>query len=222
MKNTLLIILLFVCPLFAQTEVLTNAEIIEMTKADLGKELIIDKIKTSNAIFDISTRALIELKKSNVAEEIISLMLEKSKAKRQRFTQTEDKKSEPKGFSESEPNTNFGNNQTALEMLQNAKTITIKKSSLHPTKQNLEKELLKHKDWVKFNLKITEYQETADLSLEIGRVAFTVFTHRYVFRIVDSRSGTIIAAGETTSWGSLAENMARNILKELNKIPEVK
>ncbi len=218
MRLFLLILVFTVFPVFAQTEILTNLEIIEMAQAGLGKELILAKIQSSNNEFDVSAKALIELKKANVADEIISLMLEKSKAKRQRFTPTEEKQPASKGSSESQPTTNFGNNQTPLEMLRNAKTITIKKSSIHPARQNLEKELFKLPDWKKFNLAITQYQETADLQLEIGHVPLTIFTHRYVFRIVDTRSGTIIAAGETTSWGSLAENLARNIAKELKKV----
>jgi len=43
-------------------------------------------------------------------------------------------------------------------------------------------------------------------------------THRYVYRIYDRRSGAVIAAGETTSWGSLAENLARHIGKDMEKI----
>lgn len=126
MRLFLLIVVFAVFSIFAQTETLSNAEIIEMAQAGLGKELIIEKIQTSNAAFDVSTKALVELKKANVADEIISVMLEKSKAKRQRFTPTEEKKPEPQGYSESQPTTNFGNNQTPLEMLRNAKTIAIK------------------------------------------------------------------------------------------------
>jgi len=221
MRVFLFILFFTVVSTVAQTETLTNAEIIEMAQAGLGKVLIIEKIQTSNSNFDVSTKALIELKKANVADDIISVMLEKSKAKRQRFTQTEEKINEPKNYSESGVNpTNFGNNLTATEMLRNAKTIAIKKTSLHPARQNLEKELLKRDEWKKFNLTITQYQETADLTLEIGRVPLTLITHRYVFRIVDTRSGTVIAAAETTSWGSLAENLAKNIVRELKKISE--
>jgi hypothetical protein len=219
MRLFLLILILSATSILAQTEILTNAEIIEMSQAGLGKELIISKIQTSNGDFEVSAKALVELKKAGVADEVITVMLGKSKAKRQRYTQTEDKIDEPKPYSEStSPPTNFGNNQTPAEMLRNAKTIAIKKSSLHPARQNLEKALLKRDEWKKLNLTITQYQETADLMLEIGRVPLTVLTHRYVFRIVEVRSGTVIAAAETTSWGSLADNLAKQIIKQLKKI----
>lgn len=221
MKLLLPILVLSVLPILAQTETLTNAEIIEMSLAGLGKALIINKIQMSNGDFDVSAKALIELKKAGVADEVITEMLGKSKAKGQRYTQTEEKIEEVKNYSESEQTaTNFGNNLTPAEMLRNAKTIAFKKSSLHPARQNLEKALFKREEWKKLNLIITQYQETADLHLEIGRVPMTLFTHRYVFRIVDVQSGTVIAAAETTSWGSLAENLANQIVKELKKVLE--
>jgi hypothetical protein len=222
MKKIAFIILILTVSMFAQTETLTNAQIIELSNAGLSKELIIDKIQNSNGDFDVSTKALIELKKANVADEIISLLMEKSKAKRQRFTQTEEKNVEGKGFSETVSTTNFGNNQTPTELLKNAKTIAIKKDSIHPARQNLEKALLKRDKWKSLNLNITQYKETADLYIQIGRVPMTLITHRYVFRVFDTRSGTLICAGETTSWGSLAENLAKDITNSLNSILETK
>ena len=43
MKRILSLILLLLCPIFAQTEILTNAEIIEMSKAGLGQKVILEK-----------------------------------------------------------------------------------------------------------------------------------------------------------------------------------
>ncbi|HUR99745.1 MAG TPA: hypothetical protein VMZ26_16885, partial [Pyrinomonadaceae bacterium] len=55
----------------------------------------------------------------------------------------------------------------------------------------------------------------ADIFVDIGFVSGSLLTHRYVYRIYDRRSGAVISAGETTSWGSLAENLARHIAKSL-------
>ncbi|MEK7724681.1 MAG: hypothetical protein AAB336_10060 [Acidobacteriota bacterium] len=218
MKQFLLIILLCVFPIFAQTETLTNAEIIEMTKAGLGQKVILDKIKSSNCEFDSSAKSLIELKKAGVEDEIISEIIEKAKKQRERITQNEAPVKEFVNYSESQPSSLPSNNQTPLETLRNAKTIAIKKSSLHPARQNLEKALLKREDWRKYNLTLTEFPENADLYIDIGRVPLTLVTHRYVFRIFDTRSGVVITAGETTSWGSLADNLARNIIKSLKTL----
>ena len=75
--------------------------------------------------------------------------------------------------------------------------------------------MLKRPEFKKLNLNILRYKDAADLYVEIGFVQGSVITHRYAYRIYDRRSGSILAGGETTSWGSLAENLARRIAKSL-------
>ncbi|NJM52289.1 MAG: hypothetical protein HC846_02170 [Blastocatellia bacterium] len=84
MKQTLSIILLLISPIFAQSEVLTNAEIVEMTKVGLSQKVILEKIKSSVCEFDASAKSLIELKKAGVDDEVISELLKnlKSSAKK--------------------------------------------------------------------------------------------------------------------------------------------
>lgn len=199
----------------AQTETLTNSTIIEMSKIGLDKAVIIKKINDSANNFDVSTNALIELKKANVADEVIALMLEKFEAKVETSNKLE-------GFSETLPNNEakqFAPTAvSAKDALLNAKTVAIEKSSLNPSRQGLEKALFKRKEWQKYNLTLTRYKQDADIYIEIGRVPLSWITHRYVFRIYDRRSGTIITAGETTSWGSLSENLAREITQKMNAV----
>lgn len=215
MKRIVLIILLFACPIFAQSEILTNADIIEMAKAGLGTKVILDKIKSSACEFDGSAKSLIELKKAGVEDEVISEIIEKSKKQRERISQTEEKPKEFINYSESQPSPELKTNSTPLEILKNSKTVAIKKSTIHPSRQNLEKALLKRDEWRKFNLTLTEFEQNADLIIDIGFVPLSWITHRYTFRVFDSRSGTVLAAGETTSWGSLQENLAKNIIQSL-------
>ncbi len=199
----------------AQTEILTNSTIIEMSKIGLDKAIILKKISDSANNFDVSANALIELKKANVADEVIALMLEKGEAKVETSNKLE-------GFSETLPNNEAKQFSptvvTAKDALLNAKTVAIEKSSLNPSRQGLEKALFKRKDWQKYNLTLTRYKQDADIYIEIGRVPLSWITHRYVFRIYDRRSGTIITAGETTSWGSLSENMAREITQKMDLV----
>src|SRR4051794_28266130 len=61
---------------YSQTEVLTNANIIDMTKAGLSSEIILVKIKTSVASFDISTSALIQMKQAGVADDVITAVVD--------------------------------------------------------------------------------------------------------------------------------------------------
>ena len=107
---------------------------------------------------------------------------------------------------------------TAREALLRAKTVALVKSSLHPSRQALEKELLRRAGWRKFDLRLVRYKEEADIYVEIGYVSMSWITHRYVFRIYDRRSGIVIAAGETTSWGSLSSNLAGEIVEKIEKI----
>lgn len=104
------------------------------------------------------------------------------------------------------------------EMLRTAKTMAITKTSLQPSAQALEKELIKRKEFTDSGLTLTRFRDTADLYVEIGFVPLSLLTHRYAYRLYDRRSGTILAAGETTSWGSLAENIARKIARDLSAI----
>jgi len=199
----------------AQTEVLTNTQIIEMTKAGLGRDLIVSKIRSSQSKFDVSVNALIDLKKANVDDEVISAMMEKPGEA--------PPPDDPANYSESDATAESASFSKPVIVspkaaLLSAKTVAIGKSSLQPSRQALDKELLKRQEWPKFNLTIVQFKNDADIYIQIGFVHGSLITHRYVYRIFDRRTGAVLAAGETTSWGSLAENLARHIAKSLNNI----
>lgn len=59
-------------------EVLTNAAIVSLTQANMGETLIISKIRASSCSFDVSTNALLSLKKSEVTDAVIQAMIEVS------------------------------------------------------------------------------------------------------------------------------------------------
>ncbi|HSK73117.1 MAG TPA: hypothetical protein VK892_15575 [Pyrinomonadaceae bacterium] len=220
----LLTISIFSVSLFAQTETLTNKDVVLMTQAGLSSELIIRKVKDSAGNYDVSTQALIDLKKAGVADQVIALMMEKAEEKRNAPPQKQEI------FSDSQTTVSINlpgavdkisTERIVLspkESLKNAKTVAIEKSTLNPSRQALEKALFKRADWRKYNLNIVRLKDDADLFIEIGRIPFTWLSHRYVFRIYDRKSGTVITAGETTSWGSLAENLAREITQKLNQV----
>jgi hypothetical protein len=60
---------------FAQEETLTNEEVISLSKAGLNNSIIVDKIRTSKSKFDLSTDALIKLKKAGISDDIVGAML---------------------------------------------------------------------------------------------------------------------------------------------------
>ncbi|MEP7212735.1 MAG: hypothetical protein ABI791_06655 [Acidobacteriota bacterium] len=194
--------------IYAQQETLANGDVAAMTAAGLSADVIITKIQASKNRFDVSTTALIELKKAGVPDNVITLMLSKQQAELPALQippppATAEKA--PSGVSEK-------------KAITAAATIAFSKSSLQPSLSALEKELLKRPDWRGLNLTIVRYQSAADLSVEISFVHGSVLTHRYTYSIFDRRSGTVVGAGETTSWGSLAENLARHIAKGLTRV----
>src|SRR5215218_4860380 len=191
---TLLFILTFAAAAHAQQETLTNLDVSAMSAAGLSAGVISTKIQASKNRFDISSRGLIELKKSGVPDSVITLMLAKQSAEipAAQLPQPAPSVKEPSAVSEK-------------KAVAAATTIEFSKTSLQPSLSALEKELLKRPDWRALNLTIVRYRDTADLSVEIHFVHGSILTHRYTFRVFDRRSGTVVAAGETTSWGSLAE-----------------
>lgn len=193
----------------AQKEVLTNAEIITMTKAGLAPTAILTKIKGAEGRYDVSVNALVELKQAGVKDEIINALLESKPPA--------PAPNDPAPATVSEKRLS-PTHATPREALATARTIAIKKNSVQPSVQAVEKELMKRKEWQTLNLTIDRHWDEADIYVEISFVHMSLITHRYTFSVYDRRSGTVIAAGETTSWGSLAENLARNIAKSLNKV----
>ena len=211
MLRILLITLLLALTAFSQAEVLNNGTVIEMSKAGLSADIIFKKIGSTQPAFDVSAQGLIELKRSGVDDSIIAYMIERNEtaasAPSRKVTNAA-----RLPFSESN---SPGESSSSDGAQVPARTIAFTKSSLHPSRQALEKELMKRKDFQSMNLSILRYKEQADLFVEIGYVSGSWITHRYVYRIYDRRSGAVIGAGETTSWGSLAENLARNIARSL-------
>jgi hypothetical protein len=212
----LTLVFLTAFPVFAQSETVDNKAVVEMTRAGLSPEIILKKIAASAITFDVSTSGLIQLKTEGVDDNIIAAMMERNElisasSREGDAALTNGLAAASINYSES------GREPTATkkDAVFGAKTIAFTKSSLQPARQALEKELMKRKDFQQLNLTILRYKEHADLFVDIGFVAGSWITHRYVYRIYDRRSGAVICAGETTSWGSLAENLARHIAKSL-------
>jgi hypothetical protein len=66
---------------FAQTETLTNNEVVSLVKAGLSTSIIINKIRTSKTDFDLSTDALIALKQAGLTDDVVGAMFESKNGK---------------------------------------------------------------------------------------------------------------------------------------------
>ena len=60
----------------AQDEVMTNDEVISLTKAGLSPAIILGKIRSGKSNFDTSTDSLIKLKQAGVSDDILAAMIE--------------------------------------------------------------------------------------------------------------------------------------------------
>jgi hypothetical protein len=82
MKKLILLFMLISVNAFSQSnsDTLNNQTIIKLTQSKLGDKLIIDKINSSPVKFDVSTDGLINLKKNNVSEGVLSVMVDKQAA----------------------------------------------------------------------------------------------------------------------------------------------
>lgn len=69
----------FAVPLTAQ-EALANREVVEMTAAGLSEDLVVKVVRGQAAAFDLSPRALIELRRQGVSENVLDAMIERMPA----------------------------------------------------------------------------------------------------------------------------------------------
>lgn len=60
-------------------ELLTNESIISMASAKVGRNIIAEKIRMSEADFDLSTTALVTLKEAKIHDSVVEQMLLKAK-----------------------------------------------------------------------------------------------------------------------------------------------
>ena len=70
----LLFLFTFALSAAAQDEVVTNSEVITLTKAGLDKAVIINKINSSKTNFNLSTTELAKLKEAGVSDDVVSAM----------------------------------------------------------------------------------------------------------------------------------------------------
>ena len=218
--QTTVLLLLLVFGVNAQAEVLTNADVVEMSKAGLGSDVILNKIRTSQSNFDTTAKALIELRKETVDDRVISAIIKAAEnAEKLKTRQINTVKVGNTELSEVAPKpTRNVDYKTPVQLLSDAKTIFLRKDSLFPKIKELEGSLLKQSrsaKWNKFELAITQYEADADLIVDIGHD----FGTHYNFRVTDVKTGRVIAAsGVSSLGGALAGNVADKLIKKLNEI----
>ena len=102
----------------------------------------------------------------------------------------------------------------------NTKTIFID-SKTHFVKQpELEKALLKHKEFDDWGLELTRDMHNADVILEVRRAAFQ---NNFPYSVIDRRTKVVLAAGEVNSlggtvYGKIAEQFIAKLKAAREKV----
>ncbi|HNB74085.1 MAG TPA: hypothetical protein PLS70_23410 [Acidobacteriota bacterium] len=98
--------------------------------------------------------------------------------------------------------------------LSTAQTLVIGSDTLLFTPQTLVAELMKNAEFKKFDLAIVEQFKEADLELNVSRKAFTT---KYVFEVIDRRTGKVLASESLKSLGGTVEGKIANRLIHILK-----
>src|SRR5258705_2453554 len=81
------------------------------------------------------------------------------------------------------------------------KTIYVSSHTHYVKQAELEKALLKHKEFDEWGLELTREEHKADVVLEVNRAAFQ---NNFPFSVIDRRTKVVLAAGEVNSLGGTA------------------
>lgn len=208
MRTIILILLLAAAPAFAQSEILTNVNIKEMSAAGIGTEVILAKIRTTPGDYAVTADAMIDLKKAGVADEVVAAMITV-------FNKSAKQNQSAAAEAAALPPPSVDRNVTAAQLLKEARTIYFVKNSLYPSIADLESSLFKRPKWDRFNLTITRVRSDADLVVEINHEFMT----HYAFRVTDRRTGRVItASGVTSLGGALSGNIADKLIKRFSEV----
>lgn len=101
-------------------------------------------------------------------------------------------------------------------ILRNAKLIYIRKKSVYFKAPELENELRKRPEFMRWGLAITRNESDADLIIEVGR---KVFTTRFIYTVIDPRTDIIVLSGKLSSLGgTLATKIAKRLIEQMREV----
>lgn len=106
------------------------------------------------------------------------------------------------------------------ELLSKDKVFYVESGTYFVKKEEIEKGLLKRKEFEKWGLQITQLRNEADLVLLVKRAAFQ---NNFPYTVTDRRTGTVILGGEVNSLGgTVPGKIASQIVEKLKKVYEPK
>jgi len=106
------------------------------------------------------------------------------------------------------------------ELLSKDKVFFVESGTFYVKKEEIEKGLLKRKEFEKWGLQVTQSRNDADLVLLVKRAAFQ---NNFPYTVTDRRTGIVVLGGEVNSFGgTVPGKVASQIMEKLKKVYEPK
>jgi hypothetical protein len=101
------------------------------------------------------------------------------------------------------------------DLLSKDKVFFVESKTYYVKKEEIEKGLLKRKEFEKWGLQVTQLRDQADLVLLVKRAAFQ---NNFPYTVTDRRTGVVVLAGEVNSLGgTVPGKIAGQIMDKLKK-----
>jgi hypothetical protein len=102
-----------------------------------------------------------------------------------------------------------------VEVLRSAQTIFIRTKSVYFKPAALEQSLLDRTEVQSWGLVISREEANADLIIEVDR---KLFTNKFVYSVIDTRTNTVLISGKIGSLGGTVEGqIAHGFVKRLQR-----
>ncbi|HEX7959480.1 MAG TPA: hypothetical protein VF493_06155 [Terriglobales bacterium] len=106
------------------------------------------------------------------------------------------------------------------ELLSRDKVFFVESGTFYVKKEEIEKGLLKRKEFEKWGLQVSQLRNEADLILLVKRAPFQ---NNFPYTVTDRRTGIVVLGGEVNSLGgTVPGKIAGQIVDKLKKVYEPK
>jgi len=106
----------------------------------------------------------------------------------------------------------------ARELLANGKTIYVDSQTYYVKREEMQKGLMKHEEFMRWGLQFTDDPRRADLVLLVRRAAFQ---NNFPYSLTDRRTQTVLIAGEVNSFmGTVPGKIAAQLSGKLKPLYE--
>jgi hypothetical protein len=102
------------------------------------------------------------------------------------------------------------------DALRKARTVFVRSKSVYFNPRSLEQALVNRDEFQDWRLVVTRDEADADLVVEVSR---KVFTNRFVYNVIDPRTGRVLLGGRIGSLGGTVEGqIADSFVRKLRRV----